>query len=293
MSSDSYLTGGGIRVHRTVEPLAMENAIEPIVDALDARRGVLLASSYEYPGRYTRWDMGFVDPPLALVARDRRLRAEALNPRGRVLLSAIARALRSLDQIEGFERTRRRGRGDGARTGDRLRGRRSEPAALGVLAAPRADRALPARRGAASRALRRLRLRSRVPVRADPRAPAAPGRPARSRPLPARRADHRGPSPRGGPAAPLRLRGGRPRHDGPAPRGGVVPSVRGCRHRAARGRPRARRVRRGRSRGPRGLQARRSLRGGPGPDLLRALSLAARRSSSAGYASATRRPTGS
>ena len=105
MTSDSYLTGGGIRVHRTVETIPIANAIEPIVDALDARRGVLLASSYEYPGRYTRWDMGFVDPPLALVARGRRLRAEALNPRGLVLLPAIARALEAVDLIEGLEQT--------------------------------------------------------------------------------------------------------------------------------------------------------------------------------------------
>ena len=105
MTSDSYQTGGGIRVHRTVEALPMANAIEPIVDALDARRGVLLASSYEYPGRYTRWDMGFVDPPLALVARGRRLRAEALNPRGLVLLPAIAQALQGPGPIEDFERT--------------------------------------------------------------------------------------------------------------------------------------------------------------------------------------------
>ncbi|HWN01679.1 MAG TPA: anthranilate synthase component I [Candidatus Dormibacteraeota bacterium] len=105
MTSDSYLTGGGIRVHRTVDSIPIANAIEPIVDALDARRGVLLASSYEYPGRYTRWDMGFVDPPLALVARGRRLRAEALNPRGLVLLPAIAQALQTVDLIEGLDRT--------------------------------------------------------------------------------------------------------------------------------------------------------------------------------------------
>jgi anthranilate synthase len=105
MTSDSYLTGGGIRVHRTVEPIPIASAIEQIVDALDARRGVLLASSYEYPGRYTRWDMGFVDPPLALVARGRRLRAEALNPRGLVLLPAIARALEGVDHHEDLERT--------------------------------------------------------------------------------------------------------------------------------------------------------------------------------------------
>ncbi|MGH7385883.1 MAG: anthranilate synthase component I, partial [Candidatus Rokuibacteriota bacterium] len=79
---DSYLTSGGIRVHRAIESIPVVDAIEPVVEALDARRGVLLASSYEYPGRYTRWDMGFVDPPLVLSARDRRLRAEALNARG-------------------------------------------------------------------------------------------------------------------------------------------------------------------------------------------------------------------
>ncbi|HSL49698.1 MAG TPA: anthranilate synthase [Candidatus Deferrimicrobiaceae bacterium] len=104
MIDDTYLTGGGIRVHRSIEPLRMANAIEPVIAALDARRGALLASSYEYPGRYTRWDMGFVDPPLALVARDRRLRVEALNARGAVLLPPIARALATVDAIEDLER---------------------------------------------------------------------------------------------------------------------------------------------------------------------------------------------
>jgi anthranilate synthase len=100
MDATTYETRGGIRVRRTVEKIAMANAIEPIVDALDARRGVLLASSYEYPGRYTRWDMGFVDPPLVLVARGRGFRVEALNARGRVLLPPIAVALRGLDTVE-------------------------------------------------------------------------------------------------------------------------------------------------------------------------------------------------
>jgi anthranilate synthase len=108
MISDTYLTAGGVRVHRSIEPLPVAEAIEPVIAALDERRGVLLASSYEYPGRYTRWDMGFVDPPLALVARGRRLQVEALNPRGEILLPAIARALTPLDAIEELER------GDGA-----------------------------------------------------------------------------------------------------------------------------------------------------------------------------------
>ena len=100
MTTSTYDTRGGIRVHRTIDEIPIANAIEPVIDALDDHRGVLLASSYEYPGRYTRWDMGFVDPPIVLVARERDFRIEALNARGRVLLPAIHDALRGLEAIE-------------------------------------------------------------------------------------------------------------------------------------------------------------------------------------------------
>ena len=105
MTVTTYDTAGGIRVWRTIEEIPLENAIEPVLQALDAHRGVLLASSYEYPGRYTRWDMGFVDPPLVLSARGRHFRLEALNARGRVLLSPIAAALRRLDAVEAISGT--------------------------------------------------------------------------------------------------------------------------------------------------------------------------------------------
>jgi anthranilate synthase len=100
MNTASYETRGGIRVRRTIEDIPVANAIEPVVQALDTHRGVLLASSYEYPGRYTRWDMGFVDPPLVLVTRGRSFSIEALNARGRVLLPPIAAALHGSEAIE-------------------------------------------------------------------------------------------------------------------------------------------------------------------------------------------------
>jgi anthranilate synthase len=105
MSEQGYTTKGGIRVTRTIEPIPVAGAIEPVVDALDEHRGVVLASSYEYPGRYTRWDMGFVDPPLELSGRGRSFAVRALNARGSVLLGAVERALASRDGIASFERT--------------------------------------------------------------------------------------------------------------------------------------------------------------------------------------------
>jgi anthranilate synthase len=100
MQTSEYETAGGIRVRRTLESIPVADAIEPVIDALDGRRGGLFASNYEYPGRYTRWDMGFVDPPLALTARQRAFRIEALNRRGEPLLAAIAAALRAVPAVE-------------------------------------------------------------------------------------------------------------------------------------------------------------------------------------------------
>ncbi|XXY03300.1 anthranilate synthase component I [Sorangium sp. So ce185] len=104
MKRESNITRRGVAVRREVEDLAVDGAIQPIVEALDSHLGVVLASSYEVPGRYTRWDIGFVDPPLVLVSRGRDFRFTALNERGRVILPAIEEALRGYEPLEAVER---------------------------------------------------------------------------------------------------------------------------------------------------------------------------------------------
>ena len=55
--------------------------------------GALFASSYEFPGRYARWTLGFVNPPLRVTGRGREFKVSALNDRGVVLVAAIEAAL--------------------------------------------------------------------------------------------------------------------------------------------------------------------------------------------------------
>ncbi|MDX1732620.1 MAG: chorismate-binding protein, partial [Aurantimonas coralicida] len=90
---ERYVTAGGIAITRSRQAVAYEGAIEPYFDWLDTRRGAVLFSNYEYPGRYTRQDVAFVDPPLVISSARRDMRIEALNPRGRVLLGFIDAAL--------------------------------------------------------------------------------------------------------------------------------------------------------------------------------------------------------
>ncbi|MBB4931494.1 anthranilate synthase [Lipingzhangella halophila] len=88
----SYRTAGGLDVRRTATPCDPEVLTELVRD-VEYRRGGVLSSGMEYPGRYSRWHLGYVDPCLEIVARGRRVTATALNDRGRVLLPVIERAL--------------------------------------------------------------------------------------------------------------------------------------------------------------------------------------------------------
>src|SRR6516162_11266407 len=96
MQFTSYRTEGGIRIRREISNQPYRPADNTLAGALDSRRGVLFSSSFEFPGRYTRWDMGFVDPPLVFTARGRRFAIEALNQRGLILLDPIAETLDGL-----------------------------------------------------------------------------------------------------------------------------------------------------------------------------------------------------
>jgi anthranilate synthase len=92
MEETSYLTAGGVRVTRRAEefdPGGLDDLTRRIQDV----PGGVLSSGMEYPGRYSRWHLAYVDPPIQLVARGRLIRASALNDRGTVLLPVIAAAM--------------------------------------------------------------------------------------------------------------------------------------------------------------------------------------------------------
>ena len=92
-----YVTAGGIGVTRTVTPFAPD-LLAAVTSQADERAGGAFSSGMEYPGRYSRWHIGYLDPCVEFVAVGRELTATALNERGGVLLPSIAGALRKAGQ---------------------------------------------------------------------------------------------------------------------------------------------------------------------------------------------------
>jgi anthranilate synthase len=103
-----YLTDGGVRVIRTSTPLTPDRGdrlFDELVAAVEHRRGGVLGSGVEYPGRYGRWQMAYVDPCMEFSSQGRQLRARALNERGRVLLPVVAAALGTAGEVTRSEDT--------------------------------------------------------------------------------------------------------------------------------------------------------------------------------------------
>jgi anthranilate synthase len=87
-----FVTAGGVGVTRTAGPFD-PGLLTGLAGQVDERRGGVLSSGMEYPGRYSRWHIAYVDPCLEITAAGRRIVATALNARGQVLLPVIGAAL--------------------------------------------------------------------------------------------------------------------------------------------------------------------------------------------------------
>ncbi|HUZ23001.1 MAG TPA: anthranilate synthase component I [Streptosporangiaceae bacterium] len=92
MDETTYRTPGGVTVTCVAAPFDPA-LLEGLTRQVEAVPGGVLSSGMEYPGRYSRWHMAYVDPPVEVVARGRTITARARNERGLVLLPAITAAL--------------------------------------------------------------------------------------------------------------------------------------------------------------------------------------------------------
>lgn len=103
LGTHDYKTNGGVLVSRTTTQTSIDLATEEVLSRLDSQRGGLLRSSYEYPGRYKRWGIGFVNPPLELATYENRFTFTAHNDRGMILLPYLAARLKNHPQLEGVQ----------------------------------------------------------------------------------------------------------------------------------------------------------------------------------------------
>ncbi len=100
---DEFMTRGGIKVIRDKVEVPIDQALAKEYAHIDEAQGCILASDYEYPGRYSRWDIGFIDPPLEMISHGRDFQLHALNERGQVVLGMVAPAVTDNEHVADYE----------------------------------------------------------------------------------------------------------------------------------------------------------------------------------------------
>ena len=97
-----YQTPHGINVSRVTSKLPYRKGFGRFLRELDEYRGIYLSSGYEYPGRYSRWDIVSVRPPLELVSFQRDVTFRPLNERGAAINRMLATVLRDHPHWDDF-----------------------------------------------------------------------------------------------------------------------------------------------------------------------------------------------
>ncbi len=102
MNVYSYTTPHGIEVACAVSQVNFRRGLWRLLRDLDRCRGAYLSSGYEYPGRYSRWDIATARPPLEIVSRGRRVEFRPLNERGRRIAGFLKPVLADCPHWEQF-----------------------------------------------------------------------------------------------------------------------------------------------------------------------------------------------
>jgi anthranilate synthase len=102
MKDVQYHTPHGISVTRTVSALSYRQGFRRFLRELDRYRGIYLSSGYEFPGRYSRWDIVSVRPPLELVSFQRDVTFRPLNERGAAINRMLAAVLKDHPHWDDF-----------------------------------------------------------------------------------------------------------------------------------------------------------------------------------------------
>jgi anthranilate synthase len=100
MLSKRFTTKGSIAVESTQEHCPLESALQPVYDAIDSKKGGIFSSGFDFPGRHSRWDIGFINPALEFSASKKSFALRGLNTQGKALLGLFAPQIKAHEHIK-------------------------------------------------------------------------------------------------------------------------------------------------------------------------------------------------
>lgn len=98
----TYQTQSGISITKHTTPMDYAIGLDHLLPALNHHKGAYLCSGYEYPGRYSRWDILVLDPPVEVRSNQRHFIFEPRNDRGKIINAILFECLKTDANIAGI-----------------------------------------------------------------------------------------------------------------------------------------------------------------------------------------------
>ena len=102
---ENFKTRGGVEIQVVQQPLDPETPLKAIEALIDESKGAIFSSGMDYPGRHSRWEIGFVNPALEFISHKKTFSIIALNDQGRAVLCCLAPVLKNHPHIKQCELT--------------------------------------------------------------------------------------------------------------------------------------------------------------------------------------------
>ena len=115
----------------------METALHSVYREISHEKGAILSSGFDYPGRHSRWDMGFVRPAAEFISAGRSFEFRALRAEGLPAVRAAVAALENHPYLTDLTQKEREIHGEIALPGEDFseEERSREPSVFSVLRA--------------------------------------------------------------------------------------------------------------------------------------------------------------
>lgn len=85
----SYITSNNLVISRFQKEIDLNYPSEYLLPELNTYKGGFFSSTFEYTGRYSRWDVAFINPPLEIRTKKSNFEIQSLNDRGDILIQYL------------------------------------------------------------------------------------------------------------------------------------------------------------------------------------------------------------
>ncbi len=100
MNEKKIITKAAVELFTSEETLSADSALNDVRANIDRHKGAIFSSGFDYPGRHSRWDIGFVNPAIEFYSIKREFYLHALNDQGKLLLPLFEQNLKNHRDIE-------------------------------------------------------------------------------------------------------------------------------------------------------------------------------------------------